>query len=74
MDAITDQIDAKFKQIDDLIIENKNLPLPVTYEEYTARENAHNMQIEEIKKEIVDLFKQNPLYKRLFQMKAYGLL
>ena len=72
---INEQIDAKFKEIDDLTYANNNTPPPPTYEEYTARENAFKVQIEGLKKEIIELLKQqNPLYKRLFQMRMYGLL
>ena len=74
MDTLGEQIDAKIKLINDLTNENNIMPLPPTHEEYIARQSAFNEQIKTIKLEIVELFKANAFYKRVFQMKELGLI
>ena len=69
-----EQIDVKIKLINDLTIENNNLPLPPTQQEYFARQSVFNEQIKNIKLEIVELFKANAFYKRVLQMKELGLI
>ena len=72
--TITQQIDDKFKLIDDLIIQNNALPLEEKQEDYLARQRNHGLQIQAIKGEIKDLLMQNSLYKRVIQMKLYGII
>ena len=72
--TITQQIDDKFKLIDDLIIQNNELPLEEKREDYLARQRNHELQIQAIKGEIKDLLMQNSLYKRVIQMKLYGII
>ena len=68
-------IDDKFKLIDDLTAQNNAIPPEPNYEDYARRNENFNTQINNIKIELAELLKQqNPLYKRIFQMKLYGLI
>ena len=70
----TEQIDAKFKLIDDLTTTNNAIPPEENYEDFARRNREFNANVHAIKLEIIELLKQNPFYKRLFQMKAFGIL